>query len=156
MFLLALPLPAPNKFWIHYLISVKFSKWKEVSKIPDFFNGSLNCIDWRPCVAPRDICLLHKNRLIGLGGSHERAARQPVSVWVLTVPQTRTADPFSLLGYVCPAVTVFLFYLLDFHKKHPGCEVIYMQYGWQGDQDAGVSVGAELLDNGNNFKHRLF
>lgn len=69
---------------------------------------------------------------------------------MLTGQQTRTAAPFSLLGYVCPAITAFMLYLVDFYKKDPRCEVIYMQYGWQGDQNAGVSMGAKLLDNRNN------
>lgn len=61
-----------------------------------------------------------------------------------------TADQLSHSVHVYTLTTVLAFCLVGFENKGIGCEIVYMQYGWQGDQDAGLSWGAKLLENRDN------
>lgn len=78
-------------------------------------------------MAPRAICLLHKDRLVGL----VLVMREQLCSWsvgMLSGQETRAADPFRLLGYVCP-FAVLMFYLVEFYKRDSRCEEIKMQCG---------------------------
>lgn len=39
---------------------------------------------------------------------------------MLSGQETHAADPFSLSGYACPAITVLMLYLVEFYKRDPG------------------------------------
>lgn len=147
MYLLSFPPPKPSihfKFFIHF----KLRKWKELSKMPDFSNGTLHCITWRQRLAPRAICLLHKDRLLGLV-EVTRVQLGSWSVGMLSGQETHGAAPSSFLGYVCPAIIVLMFYLVEFYKRDPRCGEIWMQCGCKRTRYR-VSMEAVLLDNENS------
>lgn len=83
--------------------------------MPDFLNGpftlySLETVhgSWSHLFAPQE----QANRLRWKSQESSWSANKCVSA-----DSPCTADPFILLGYVCPAATMSVCYLVDFYKK---------------------------------------
>lgn len=68
---------------------------------------------------------------------------------MLSGQETHAADPFSLSGYACPAITVLMLYLVEFYKRDPGVKKYKCSMGARGPR-CRVSMETELLDNENN------
>lgn len=83
--------------------------------MPDFLNGpftlySLETVhgSWSHLFAPQE----QASRLRWKSQESSWSANKCVSA-----DSPCTADPFILLGYVCPAATMSVCYLVDFYKK---------------------------------------
>lgn len=61
---------------------------------------------------------------------------------MLSGQETHAADPFSLSGYACPAITVLMLYLVEFYKRDPGVK----KYK--------CSVGASRTEMQNKHRNR--